>query len=917
MDRLDELLVPDPNFLSGRPTSALEARLKTSDDALVPRRPPAGEVRTAVPAAQMRPAAPAEERRHTQTVEKEVLDKWRADRKRELVAFLRKANRELKAGPEVSKALAEFAALKENATKVRPPDDIFQALLWERLEGKDRGDKRTPPSGAPSQGPRLHAETPEGGVSAQPSSPAAPLSASEQLSLQLRERGAQLARMREREQEIRRQEEQERLLREKARRQDKGVRAASRRPGAESRGGDLRAVASPLRKLCRTKKPTAEGSRAGPATMSFEETRRKAERHGVVVRHGPLSSAARGRAGGGEPTGASWLAGRGGEEDSTKNESVATGVNGISKPVKRWVNGKVIVEKWRGISSLVYIPKKNTPQSPSSTDAPVSGADASPLRAAGSPVAAAPEVAHQIRQETTDALTADRGRETSADSSRVSSLSSLSPSPPRQVSLNSATNWSAEAAAADRAAACAAERQPLTRGGALSARTSPSQSSPPSAAHQGISPGHVRGPQLSRSPLPESGPAASSRETPPATPADPGRRRAALSSASPCASPSASSARQSASATAPGSHARASAPTSQRGSAGSSEGRSAHSAGQEKNLQRRHGSASSPCPQAAAARARRFPPAASLASSATSAAAPVASARPSKAFWAPSLSPSGAAGAAGCPARRRPQFVVPDLQGRAQACQPPKKYICGVPQPDRRVYNRPLGGAAAGGVRSFIPAVAACAVSPVKPSDPAERHRALRAQRTSVLPRGSVAAPFRCAATATSRGQAGRRPAARRASGREADDGVEVEEAESQFDSGGECEEPIRIRRSGSAAGRRPSLPLWRRRGISVDLEEEEDDMTDFIVDDEVAEAEEQGGGWRAEMRRVTGYDPGNYAGHLEGECDESGFHQQLREEHYSSRIATQEDAEEYQKLLEEEREERRLRKLSRRQERR
>ncbi|KEP60317.1 UNVERIFIED_CONTAM: hypothetical protein HHA_290190 [Hammondia hammondi] len=796
MDRLDELLLPERNFLVHKPiTSPLESRLRRDRDSGLPRNP----TERSAPA---RGDVPGEKRRREERMaEEEVIDKWRADRKRELVVFLRRANRELLSGPEVNKAIAQFKALTESPATVLPPADVLQSLSRERL--KTQSSHELPPERKPTP------------------TPAGPLTASQQLSLQLRERGAQLARLREREEE--RRLEEEHRVRER------------RRPRAGSGGvwrahGSLRGVhtvrAGPLRV---------------PGKMSFEESRRKAQRHGVVVIK-TRPKAAKGEA---DTLGT-------GEDAS---DSVGTGVNGISKPVKRWVNGKVIVEKWSGSSSLVYLSQRSSgpKEEPAHAGASLASAGRPDLAVAAASTSCRDksEQSETHKAKEVDPPLSARGSGQSQRPQRQSGPSSSSPEAPRARPLMSPSR---------RRNVVAAEPE--------SSRSSHSPHPACLPRDTAVIPGRRTG--------------TDSREKRPRSPGPFGVRDASgeprLTSQTHRSPLNGRVFRK-----LPGSRISSPAPSggkSQEKLPAVREAASSPNSGWSPVVAAARSAASSGAPKAHASREK---PAGGHPGEACC--------RP-RAFWAPSLTPTGSRGSlsqapdsknALAAGKARAQFGVPDILRKKPPATalPPKRYICGVPQPDRSVSvpgfgtasglpgMRTLGGGR--GVRPSMPASCASAQNSARFTDKA---RELCAKTGGAA---SVQSAWRATLHVETRELEARHREADRESGETEKFG-------------------------------RPSRPEWRaaERG-SWDSPEDDDDLDDFIVEDE--EAGEATSNWQAEMRRVTGYDPRNFAGRFEGECAESGFHQQLQEEHYSGQIGAQEDAEEYEKLLEETREERRLKK--------
>nr|PIM01596.1 SPT2 chromatin [Toxoplasma gondii COUG] len=784
MDRLDELLLPERNFLVQKPiTSPLESRLRRDRDSAFSRN------RTERTAPARADVSVEKRRREERKREEEAIDKWRADRKRELVVFLRRANRELLSGPEVNKAIAQFKALTESPETVLPPADVLQSLSRERL--KTQSPYELPPEQKPTP------------------IPAGPLTASQRLSLQLRERGAQLARLREREEE-RRLEEEHRV-------------GEPRRPRAGS--GGVRRAHSFLRGV----NTVRAGPLRVPGRMSFEESRRKAQRHGVVV------TKTRPKATKDETD----TPGTG--EDAS--DSVGTGVNGISKPVKRWVNGKVIVEKWSGSSSLVYLSQRSSgpKEEPAHAGAsvPSAGRPDWAVAAASTSCRDKSEQSETQKVKEVDPPLSARGTGQSQRPQRQSDPSSHSPRPaclPRDTAVEIPDR---------RTCTDSRGKRPRSPGpfGVREASGEPRHTSQPHG-----SPLNERGFRKlpgSRiwSPAKTSG--GKSQEKLPAA-------RETASSPNSVWSP-VTAARSAASSGVPKAHA----------------------------SREKHGSAH---PGEACCRPR--------------------------AFWAPSLTPTGSRGSVSrapesknalAAGKARAQFVVPDVLGRKPpaAAPTPKRYICGVPQPDRSACVRGSGIASGlpglrtlGGGRGVRPSLPTC-VSAQNSGLSTEKTRDLCA-KTGGAPSGQSVwrAPLHL--------ERRELEARHRGADREGGEREEFDDAD-----------PARLPCTGLF--NRPSRPEWRasERG-SWDSPEEDDDLDDFIVEDE--EAGEAASNWQAEMRRVTGYDPRNFAGRFEGECAESGFHQQLQEEQYSGQIGAQEDAEEYAKLLEEAREERRLEKRRSRQ---
>ncbi|CBZ51177.1 conserved hypothetical protein [Neospora caninum Liverpool] len=850
MDRLDELLLPEPNFLAGKPvTSPLESRLRSNRDTFFPRVDVSTEKQKREEA--RRRDAAEEKRRKEKAVEEEVLETWRADRKRELVLFLRRANRELLSGPEVNKAAAQFTALTENPGTVRPPEEVLRALIRDRF-----GEA---PRSAPASGDRPRASDAPAAEEKRPAAepaPAGPLTASQQLSIQLRERGAQLTRLRERERESRRQEE-ERVARERRRRGDGGL---ARRPRGASCAGARKASSS----LRGVRDKAYAGSRPVPGAMSFEESRRKAQRHGVLVTKTFAKSAC--KPGNATPSEAG--------EDA---ESVGTGINGISKPVKRWVNGKVIVEKWGGISSLVYLPKKA-----SRTNEEASLARSSPASASSPGPPTSASACHGASGSGSEAHALEGTERSLSVNQAVPSSKAERPSRPRVSPARGL-------GPVDRS--CSASETLNTRSSHLRMCRYTSGESDETRPSRGAREKRSRSPGSSGR-FPDA--PGEQRQTKPALPRQsplegrvglssvPGSSRYSVVSSSRDKGQGTCSGRDPAF---PPNAVQVPTPSSASGCSGVPKAKISHNC---------NGFAS-------------LPTSPGLSVTTQAARLGASTSRP-RAFWAPTLQSgskgsvsSGSTGSktAVSAGKPRPRFVVPDLHGTSQSALPPKKYICGVPQPDRSVCTPAVGTSGAAlcrtvagaGTRPFISA--ASAVGSHKASRVEENALGFRAK-----PGGSAAvrSPWR---------------AKKRVGMREDESHGEDGESEDEMEKGaGACTSLPPVtgflnRLPSRSQGRHPT---WR----SVpSQEEDDDDMDDFIVDDE-----DLGDGadrdWQAEMRRVTGYDPRHFAGRFEGECAESGFHQQLQEERYSGQVAAQEDAEEYQKILDEAREERRLKKIRR-----
>ncbi|PHJ25561.1 spt2 chromatin [Cystoisospora suis] len=666
--------------------------------------------------------------------EEQVSSEWRANRLQELRVFLRKANRELNTGPETQKAIKELTLLQENPS-MGPPPDVLAKLM------KKSSQNGTSNNCAPSsRGSASPSEKPP---------PDRPLTVSELLQIQLRERGEALLRQREREKQEAQARQEAKSARSKPRPRVKQLSSplSSRRAAPERR-----------------REFSSRSQKKGPMIVGFEESRRKAAAHGIIVRRTLPKPAP------GAPVQTSGL--------RPEDEVVSTGVNGVVKPAKRWVGGKVYVEKRTGTSTVTYNPPGRA-VSTKTSPALLKSEEASPVvlksektRSVAMSEDLGGSVSESVSEEgklsTRPPVCSEAS--SSSDSDSGSSLSSLSPSPERAVTRPQTPPRTPSIHA-------------KTKGSDMAFRLPCSSSSPQAPASV-----------LRTSPISEGRHSKTSERPRPPSPAfrsaPPGGHRL---------SPTTFPARQTASASSVSSVGTKQKPTMNAG------------------MNRLTSNSKAPL--------KCVIPGAKSTSTATIKTSSSSTSRP----------------------RHAP---VPDLTGASTA---PRKYICGVPQPPRRLCV--IGNTNSNAPRSFIPAVAAADAASSSSTTDRKRSR----------------------------------------------DGDIEEEASVEAEL-----PPWRHPGLGTGAAfgsKRFGAAPWRSR---IAPQEHDSDMSDFIVDDEEEEPD-----WRTEMRAVTGYDPSRYAGVVE-ECEESSFLRQSAEERVSSIVAKQEDDEEYRKILLEEREERRNRKLRR-----